>query len=211
MTHSHLNQAQPIMPLPHLPHQVSFAPPTDFLPPPNPFQTPITAYPPLPAGPPPPSLTAPPYPSNTPRRNSASAYPPTRPASPSHADTPFNPEDSKDASAYEWHEDVAVPGEENNVGVRGVQDGMGGALGEQGVSYMGLSSGATFLNAIRRLSSQPIFSASPSNPLMDASFDIASFLGGLPKNKQPAIRPAMRIPPLVEVYPLVDSYFKYFR
>ena len=152
----------------------------------------------------------------SPRRGSHS-YPPTRPASPSTAMIPAFDDRDKEPSAYEWHEDIRpdmsqYPLTSGSDGTRGVQDGMGGAMGEQGVSYMGLSSGATFLNAIRRLSHRDIFSASPGNPL---GLDMAAFLGGLPPKsvdmtKAPS-RSSMRIPPLSEVQPLVDSYFKYFR
>jgi hypothetical protein len=93
----------------------------------------------------------------------------------------------------------------------GVQDGMGGAMGEQGVSYMGLSSGATFLNAIKRLSTHDIFQASPGNPLGQGNFDIAAFLGGIPPSLGVPGRATMRLPPWSEIQPLVDSYFKYFR
>lgn len=114
----------------------------------------------------------------------------------------------KDPSTYEWHE-----GRESSSGQtdQAVQDGMGGAQGEQGVSYMGLSSSATFVNAIRRLSSQPTFSTSPSNPMAKSPFDVATFLGGLPLAKTPVERPAMRMPPSAEIRPYVDSYFAYFR
>ena len=90
------------------------------------------------------------------------------------------------------------------------QDGMGGGLGEQGVSYMGLSSSATFVHAIRRLSNQPIFSTSPSDPILNPSFDIAAFLGGLPHSNQ-TNRSYMRMPLWSEIRPYVDSYFTYFR
>jgi len=153
---------------------------------------------------------------DSPRRGSQS-YPPTRPASPSTAVIPAFEDRDKEPSSYEWHEDIRpdmslFPLTSGSDGTRGVQDGMGGAMGEQGVSYMGLSSGATFLNAIRRLSHRDIFSASPGNSL---GLDMAAFLGGLPPKsvdmaKAPS-RSSMRIPPLSEVQPLVDSYFKYFR
>jgi len=125
----------------------------------------------------------------------------------------YEGDSEKEPSSYEWHESIRPEMKmfTQNADHHGVQDGMGGAMGEQGVSYMGLSSGATFLNAIKRLSTQDIFQASPGNPLGQGNFDIAAFLGGLRPSLGVPGRAVLRLPPWSEIQPLVDSYFKYFR
>jgi transcriptional regulatory protein GAL4 len=120
-----------------------------------------------------------------------------------------------DADTYEWHEESSKQAQ--------ADAGMGSLSStEQGVSYLGLSSGATFLNVIRRLSPKPLEEPSPLGQIMAAMNQTNSSWSVGQANGYNLQREASRgvpgklasipqLPPLMEVLPLVDSYFNYFR
>lgn len=112
---------------------------------------------------------------------------------------------------YEWHEAHNVPIDHDAL----VLDGMGGVSSstEQHTSFLGLSSGATFLRAIRRISGTDILACSPGQAGM---LSFASFFEGMSGGRMPSSaselhKRRMRMPPLVEVLPYVDSFFRHFR
>ncbi|KAL1407735.1 lactose regulatory protein lac9 and GAL4-like protein [Vanrija albida] len=125
----------------------------------------------------------------------------------------FVVEPNRDPGTYEWHEDPDTGGQL-------ALDGMGSlANGEEGVSYMGLSSGATFVNVIRRLTPNHTLSVSPTSftvsPGNVTGLDVAGVLNrrdtlSSSRRSVSAHRPMKPLPPLTEIIPLVDSYFRYF-
>lgn len=94
-----------------------------------------------------------------------------------------------------------------------VLDGMGGVSSstERHTSFLGLSSGATFLRAIRRISGTDILACSPGQA---AQFDFSSLLEGMPVGRPPNAPHAKRrmvLPPLDEISSCVESFFRHFR
>lgn len=135
---------------------------------------------------------------NTPR-------PPTRARSPADDDaadlTPLIAV-VHDPNEFEWHEGQ----------VAGALDGMGvDSNTEEGVSYLGLSSGSTFVNVIKRLTPAHTLSVSPEN-FTSSNLDVERILrptnGNQLRQSTKAVHP---LPPLSEILPFVDCYFQYFR
>jgi transcriptional regulatory protein GAL4 len=118
--------------------------------------------------------------------------------------------DEAEPRSYEWHEETG----DGNMDPF-VLDGMGGLASPSGqnTSFVGLSSGATFLKAIRRISKIDIFAASDS--FDGGSLDIAALFGRLPAEMLASSfsNPPRetRLPALSVVLPLVDSFFRHFR
>lgn len=85
-------------------------------------------------------------------------------------------------------------------------------LFRKGASYLGLSSGATFLNAIRRLSPQAVAELSPNGAFITSGSLVmggcSNALQGL--NPNPAEQQVV-LPSAVKTKSLVESYFRYFR
>lgn len=82
----------------------------------------------------------------------------------------------------------------------------------KGASYLGLSSGATFLNAIRRLSPQAVADLSPNGAFITSgSLVMGGGSNALQEwNPNPAEKQVV-LPSAVATKPLVESYFRYFR
>nr|WVH01925.1 GAL4 yeast regulatory protein [Naematelia aurantialba] len=126
-----------------------------------------------------------------------------------------------DPETYEYHE-VPAPRALGQPPDDPGLDGMASlASSEQGVSYLGLSSGATFLNAIRRLGPKEILGVSPvGQAIANGGTElrgILSFAQGISASTEyakpaipPMLTPTPALPPMSEVMPLVDSYFRYF-
>lgn len=154
-------------------------------------------------------------------RQDLRSIPPTRAGSPSSNGLSLKPvyvDHALEAGSYEWHEDQnlsrAPDATEEGPGMGGPSSSSG-----KGMSYMGLSSAATFLNVIRRLCTKDIFLPTPtSNPAATSPFDVNTILAwfGDVDTAPPPIpvdlpsRPP-RLPPARETKALVDSYFTYFR
>ncbi|KAL7425054.1 hypothetical protein Q5752_000742 [Cryptotrichosporon argae] len=76
-----------------------------------------------------------------------------------------------------------------------------GLPADRGVSYLGLSSNATFLNAIRRMCGVPGI----PRPHTSRPFDLS------PPSGQVTSRLPLKIPPIHVWKPLVDGFFRYFQ
>lgn len=138
----------------------------------------------------------------------------------------FSPGQDNDAlppEAYEWHEPAVSRSHSQPQMDHDAQPpdaGMGSLISDQrGVSYLGLSSGATFLRAIRRLT--PKVAESLGAGMAGSSAVRNTSTGELrwkPRRQDGARQMAdmggrveTTLPPMAEMMPLVESYFRYFR
>lgn len=137
------------------------------------------------------------------------SIPPTRHGSPNRAQEVFL---TSGARNYEWDDaGNSVP--------HLADGGMGSLIHGKGLSYHGLSSAAVYLNAIEKLCPIPIgsglqdaltwFSALNNGSL--AWEDPLTVPGDSPAARTVIPSNGFVIPPLAEVGPFVDSYFRYFR
>ncbi|OXG77158.1 nuclear protein [Cryptococcus neoformans var. grubii Br795] len=137
------------------------------------------------------------------------SLPPTRMPSIEPESEPLQSTSDEVEGSYEWKEAAKqVPGQAN------LQSDAGMAsltYSGKGASYLGLSSGATFLNAIRRLSPQAVAELSPNGAFITSGSLVmggcSNALQGL--NPNPAEQQVV-LPSAVKTKSLVESYFRYF-
>nr|KIR45158.1 hypothetical protein I312_05725 [Cryptococcus bacillisporus CA1280] len=135
--------------------------------------------------------------------------PPTRmPSVELESGPPQSTSDEVD-DGYEWQEEAKqVPGRANLQADAGMASLTSSG---KGASYLGLSSGATFLNAIRRLSPQAVADLSPNGAFITSgSLVMGGGSNALQEwNPNPAEKQVV-LPSAVATKPLVESYFRYF-
>jgi hypothetical protein len=90
------------------------------------------------------------------------------------------------------------------------------SAGPGGGGYIGLTSGATLLHAIRRLVGQNIFPPTVDSFDLFALLNLPTSSAIIPPERSPPVPLPVtntidRLPPAYQTRPLVDSYFKYFR
>ncbi|WRT69365.1 uncharacterized protein IL334_006349 [Kwoniella shivajii] len=137
------------------------------------------------------------------------SLPPTRQASldPEHHRYHFSSDGEE--VAYEWQEHSGHLMDQSTIQA---DAGMGSlATSGRGASYLGLSSGATFLNAIKRLSPQAIPALSPNGPyIATRPMAMESYSETMQEWTSELPRSRVILPPAAEIKPLVDGYFQYF-
>ncbi|KIR52716.1 nuclear protein [Cryptococcus gattii Ru294] len=135
--------------------------------------------------------------------------PPTRmPSVELESGPPQSTSDEVD-DGYEWQDEAKqVPGRANLQADAGMASLTSSG---KGASYLGLSSGATFLNAIRRLSPQAVADLSPNGAFITSgSLVMGGGWNALQEwNPNPAEKQVV-LPSAVATKPLVESYFRYF-
>lgn len=111
---------------------------------------------------------------------------------------------------YEWQEEAKqVPGRANLQADAGMASLTSSG---KGASYLGLSSGATFLNAIRRLSPQAVADLSPNGAFITSgSLVMGGGSNALQEWNPNSAEKQVVLPSAVATKPLVESYFRYFR
>ncbi|WVW84377.1 hypothetical protein I302_106411 [Kwoniella bestiolae CBS 10118] len=148
----------------------------------------------------------------------AVSFPPTRlPSTEPDLPRQHSASDGDDGD-FEWQEDAHrntdPMADHQQIGNLGIQSDAGMASLQssgKGASYLGLSSGATFLNAIRRLSPKPVQGLTPIGALVTSGSLIMGGWSGMTQewtSSQPGKQ--VVLPPSIESRPLVESYFRYF-
>lgn len=155
--------------------------------------------------------------SHQPVVNEATSYPPTRPASPQDLSLRevYEPHTSSHSPEQEWREPDAL---ENDVasGNPGLLDGMGATQltfegKKAGAGYIGLSSSATLLLAIRRLVAKRSASLVTDDWIGTMTLETWADQPSTTSSEDITPTPFPRFPPARETMPLVESYFSYFR
>lgn len=130
------------------------------------------------------------------------SYPPTRPASPREGE--HQPQQFEPSSTSEWHEQKAGTALDG-MGATSTDDWTGLPSSSTGSGYIGLSSSATLLHAIRRLAPSSV-NRSPLDSWLMYAFNDA------PAPVPPVAAPMpSRLPPAHATRSLIESYFTYFR
>lgn len=149
--------------------------------------------------------------------NEATSYPPTRPASPQDLSLRevYEPHTSSHTPEQEWREPDAA---ENDAASwnPGMLDGMGATQltfegKKAGAGYIGLSSSATLLLAIRRLVAKRSASSVTDDWIGTMTLETWADQPSATSSEDVTPTPFPRFPPARETTPLVDSYFTYFR
>lgn len=149
--------------------------------------------------------------------NEATSYPPTRPASPQDLSLRevYEPHTSSHTPEQEWREPDAA---ENDTASwnPGMLDGMGATQltfegKKAGAGYIGLSSSATLLLAIRRLVAKRSASSVTDDWIGTMTLETWADQPSATSSEDVTPTPFPRFPPARETMPLVDSYFTYFR
>jgi hypothetical protein len=152
-----------------------------------------------------------------PSANEATMYPPTRPASPQDLSLRevYEPHTSSHTPEQEWRELDAA---ENNTSSwnPGMLDGMGATQltfegKKAGAGYIGLSSSATLLLAIRRLVAKRSATSITDDWIGTITLETWADQPSTTSSEDIVPTPFPRFPPARETLPLVDSYFTYFR
>lgn len=149
--------------------------------------------------------------------NESTLYPPTRPASPQDLSLRevYEPHTSSHTPEQEWREPDAADNDTSSWNP-GMLDGMGATQltfegKKAGAGYIGLSSSATLLLAIRRLVAKR--SATSVTDDWIGTITLETWADQPSTTSSEDIMPTSfpRFPPARETLPLVDSYFTYFR
>jgi hypothetical protein len=149
--------------------------------------------------------------------NEATSYPPTRPASPQDLSLRdvYEPHTSSHTPEQEWREPDGVE-DDTAAWNPGMLDGMGATQltfegKKAGAGYIGLSSSATLLLAIRRLVAKRSASSVTDDWIGTMTLETWGDQPSATSSEDVTPTPFPRFPPGRETMPLVDSYFTYFR
>jgi hypothetical protein len=149
--------------------------------------------------------------------NEATMYPPTRPASPQDLSLRevYEPHTSSHTPEQEWRELDAAENDTSSWNP-GMLDGMGATQltfegKKAGAGYIGLSSSATLLLAIRRLVAKRSATSITDDWIGTITLETWADQPSTTSSEDVVPTPFPRFPPGRETLPLVDSYFTYFR
>lgn len=144
-------------------------------------------------------------------------YPPTRPASPQDLSLRevYEPHTSSHTPEQEWREPDSTENEAPTWN-SGMLDGMGATQltlesKKAGAGYIGLSSSATLLLAIRRLVAKRSASSVTDDWIGTVTFETWADQPSTASSEDITPTPFPRFPPSRETQPLIDSYFTHFR